>query len=167
TGSLKIVDRSKHIFKLSQGEYIAPEKVEQVYATSPLVTNVYVDGNSTSSYTVAVVVPDLKEVCRRFATHLVSLCSPTLSSAQSADGKNTVTLSQVCESPLIVKLILKELTEIGKAKDLKSFEQVKAIHLCSEPFSIANGMLTPTMKVSRPAVRRHFSEAISKLYQQN
>ncbi|KAF5402087.1 hypothetical protein PHET_04699 [Paragonimus heterotremus] len=191
TGSLKIVDRSKHIFKLSQGEYIAPEKVEQVYATSPLVTNVYVDGNSTSSYTVAVVVPDLKEVCRRFATHLVSLCTPTPSSDQSADGKNTVTLSQVCESPLIVKLILKELTEIGKAKDLKSFEQaktnvreqlgslpsenasschlhnVKAIHLCSEPFSIANGMLTPTMKVSRPTVRRHFSEAIAKLYEQN
>ncbi|KAF8563470.1 hypothetical protein P879_07920 [Paragonimus westermani] len=123
TGSLKIVDRSKHIFKLSQGEYIAPEKVEQVYATSPLVTNIYVDGNSTSSYIVAVVVPDLKEVCRRFATHLVSLCSPAPSSAQSAGEKNTVTLSQVCESPLVVKLILKELTEIGKAKDLKSFEQ--------------------------------------------
>ncbi|KAA3674670.1 long-chain acyl-CoA synthetase [Paragonimus westermani] len=137
TGSLKIVDRSKHIFKLSQGEYIAPEKVEQVYATSPLVTNIYVDGNSTGSYIVAVVVPDLKEVCRRFATHLVSLCSPAPSSAQSADEKNTVTLSQV-----------------------------KAIHLCPEPFSIANGMLTPTMKVSRPAVRRHFSEAIAKLYEQ-
>ncbi|KAF6774551.1 hypothetical protein AHF37_06045 [Paragonimus kellicotti] len=51
--------------------------------------------------------------------------------------------------------------------DVGRWTEVKAIHLCSEPFSIANGLLTPTMKVSRPAVRRHFSEAIAKLYQQN
>lgn len=45
-GTLKIIDRKKHIFKLSQGEYIAPEKIENIYSQSQYVAQVYVYGES-------------------------------------------------------------------------------------------------------------------------
>lgn len=45
-GTLKIVDRKKHIFKLAQGEYIAPEKIENIYIRSEAVSQAFVHGDS-------------------------------------------------------------------------------------------------------------------------
>ena len=45
-GTLKIIDRKKHIFKLAQGEYIAPEKIENIYQRSEPIAQVFVHGES-------------------------------------------------------------------------------------------------------------------------
>jgi long-chain acyl-CoA synthetase len=57
-GSLKIIDRAKNIFKLSQGEYIAPEKLENVYVKSKWALQVWIYGDSLKDYTVGVIVID-------------------------------------------------------------------------------------------------------------
>ena len=53
---MKIVDRSKNIFKLSQGEYIAPEKLENIFVLSSFIDQIMVYGDSLKNCTVAVVV---------------------------------------------------------------------------------------------------------------
>lgn len=58
-GTIKIVDRVKNIFKLSQGEYIAPEKVENIMVQANLVAQCLVCGDSSKDYTVAIVSPDM------------------------------------------------------------------------------------------------------------
>merc|ERR1711879_624382 len=56
--SLQIIDRKKNIFKLSQGEYIAPDRLEQMYKTTMGVADIYVYGDSYKSVLVAIVNPD-------------------------------------------------------------------------------------------------------------
>ena len=53
-GALKIIDRRKQIFKLSQGEYIAPEKIENILKRSAFIDQVYVDGDSLQVFTKAI-----------------------------------------------------------------------------------------------------------------
>ena len=58
TGALKIIDRVKNFFKLSQGEYIAAEKLEVAYARSEFISQIMVYGDSSRSYLIAFIVPD-------------------------------------------------------------------------------------------------------------
>ncbi len=57
-GHVVVIDRKKNIFKLAQGEFVAPERIEGVFESlSNLVEQVYVYGNIYQNNVVAVVVP--------------------------------------------------------------------------------------------------------------
>ena len=57
-GRMKIIDRKNNFFKLSQGEYIASEKLENVYSVSPYVSQIFVYGDGMRDFLVAIAVPD-------------------------------------------------------------------------------------------------------------
>uniref|UniRef100_A0A8C1W7A5 Arachidonate--CoA ligase n=1 Tax=Cyprinus carpio TaxID=7962 RepID=A0A8C1W7A5_CYPCA len=147
SGVLKIIDRKKNIFKLAQGEYIAPEKIENVYIRSAPVAQVFVHGDSLQSSLVAIVVPDL-EVLPGFAEKL------------GVKGS----LEELCKNQEIKKAIISDLNKLGREAGLKSFEQVKDLYLHPDMFTIENGLLTPTLKAKRADLTKFFKVQIESLY---
>nr|XP_042697968.1 long-chain-fatty-acid--CoA ligase 1 isoform X3 [Chrysemys picta bellii] len=146
-GTLKIIDRKKHIFKLAQGEYIAPEKIENVYMRSEPVAQVFVYGESLQAFLIAIVVPDAE----------------TLSSWAKKKGFEG-SYEELCKNKDLKKYILEDMLKVGKESGLKSFEQVKGIALSMEMFSIENGLLTPTLKAKRRELQKFFKSQIDELY---
>jgi long-subunit acyl-CoA synthetase (AMP-forming) len=56
---------------------------------------------------------------------------------------------------------------LGSRKHISSrttLPQVAAVHLVSEPFSVENGLMTPTFKIKRPQAKAAFQEAIAAMY---
>uniref|UniRef100_A0AAZ3SF87 Arachidonate--CoA ligase n=1 Tax=Oncorhynchus tshawytscha TaxID=74940 RepID=A0AAZ3SF87_ONCTS len=147
SGVLKIVDRKKNIFKLAQGEYIAPERIENVYIRSAPVAQVFVHGDSLQASLVAIVVPD-PEVLPGFAQKL------------GVQGSH----EELCKSQKIKKAIIADLVKLGRQAGLKSFEQVKDLYMHPELFSIENGLLTPTLKAKRADLKKLFQPQIDSLY---
>ncbi len=52
----------------------------------------------------------------------------------------------------------------GKRRGLMSYEQVKVIELIKEPFTIENGLLTPTLKARRYAIEKKYKELFESIY---
>uniref|UniRef100_A0A7N6AAM8 Long-chain-fatty-acid--CoA ligase n=1 Tax=Anabas testudineus TaxID=64144 RepID=A0A7N6AAM8_ANATE len=146
-GTLKIIDRKKHIFKLAQGEYIAPEKIETVYNRIDAVAQIFVHGDSLQACLVGIVVPDPDFL-------------PIWAKKKGIEGS----YSELCSNKDVKNSILEDLLKLGKEAGLKSFEQVRDIALHPEMFSVQNGLLTPTLKAKRAELQKHFREQIDKLY---
>jgi long-chain acyl-CoA synthetase len=64
----------------------------------------------------------------------------------------------------IKKIILENLTELVKSNKLSGLEKIKAIYLTSDPFSIENDILTPTMKIKRNIAAKVYAEQIDAMY---
>uniref|UniRef100_A0A8C6XPI8 Long-chain-fatty-acid--CoA ligase n=1 Tax=Naja naja TaxID=35670 RepID=A0A8C6XPI8_NAJNA len=146
-GTLKIIDRKKHIFKLAQGEYIAPEKIENIYIRSEPVSQIYVHGDSLQAFLVGIVVPDAEVM-------------PGWAKKRGFHG----TFTELCSNEELKHAIMEDMVQLGKESGLHSFEQVKAISIHSEMFSVQNGLLTPTLKARRPELREYFKKQIEDLY---
>ncbi|XP_041363216.1 long-chain-fatty-acid--CoA ligase 5-like [Gigantopelta aegis] len=149
-GALKIIDRKKHIFKLAQGEYVAPEKIEGIYVRSKYVAQVFVDGDSLKTCCMAVVVPDQE---------VMDIWAPK--------NRFPTDMDKLCANKQVKDIILKDLREHGKKAGLRGFEQVLDIALIPELFSVENGLLTPTLKSKRPELRKQFQPVIRDLYKQH
>ncbi|WZY69376.1 hypothetical protein YC2023_001616 [Brassica napus] len=138
-GSMKIIDRKKNIFKLSQGEYVAVENLENIYGEVQAVDSVWVYGNSFESFLIAVANPN-QHILEKWA----------------AENGVSGDYNALCQNAKAKEFILGEL--------MKGFEIIKAVHLDPVPFDMERDLLTPTYKKKRPQLLKHYQSVIDEMY---
>lgn len=151
SGAFKIIDRKKNFFKLAQGEYVAAEKIEIIYAKSYLVGQIFVYGDSLQSYLVAIVVPEEAYIRKEWAhDHGYHKDSP---------------FEEMCRDEKLKEAILDDMNKKGKEGKLMGFEVVKKIHLESNMWTTED-LLTPTQKLMRFQAKKRYIDIIGELYKE-
>lgn len=148
SNALKIIDRKKNIFKLAHGEYVAPEKLEQVFKNTPCVAEIFVYGDSLKSVLVAVVNLDEKA-----AAHLAE-----------SNGIKPENFEQLCKNLDMISLMKKLLRKTADENGLKGFERIDDLYIDPKPFSESD-LITTTFKLKRPEAVKYYKEILEKLYE--
>jgi len=144
-GFIRITDRKKDLIKTSLGKYIAPQPIENLIRSIPMVEQVIVIGNARK-FPVALIVPNFDAL---------------QSYARSRQIAKT-TLADLVRDPSIIEYFKKSVD--GVTRDLSSHEKIKKIALLEQEFSIDGGELTPTLKVRRKFVEEKHHVLIDALY---
>ena len=147
---LRLIDRIKNIFKMQQGEYIAPEKIENILEKNKYVKNIFVYGDSLQSYIVGIIVPEENSVIEFLN--------------QIGINANKDNYKDYFDNNDLKKEILNSLEIMGRKSDLKGFEIIKKIYLCKEDFSVDNDIITPTLKIKRHNAKNFFKKQIDEMY---
>lgn len=142
---IRITDRKKDLIKTSLGKYIAPQPIENLIRSIPMVEQVIVIGNARK-FPVALIVPNL-DALKAYAKSLqLATTDPAL----------------MVREPRIIEYFKKSIDAV--TRDLASHEKIKKIALLEQEFSIEGGELTPTLKVRRKFVEEKHHDLIDALY---
>ncbi|NML72478.1 long-chain fatty acid--CoA ligase [Chryseobacterium sp. RP-3-3] len=146
-GFLQITDRKKEMFKTSGGKYIAPQMIENLAKASKFIEQIMVVGDG-EKMPCALVQPDFE-----FAKNWAMRNNLNIGS----------TPAEIAKSPELKERIQKEMEGINE--HLGNWEKIKRIELTPEVWAIDTGLLTPTLKLKRKAVKEKFMDLYNKMYE--
>jgi len=142
---LRITGRIKSLFKTSGGKYINPDMIEAKFSSSKLIEQILVVGEN-QKFAGALIIPSF--------TDLKAWCAE----------KNIpyTTNEEMIRNPEVLKRYVAEINELNKS--LGETEKVKKHVLLADEWSIANGLLTPTLKAKRKIITAKYKDVIEKMF---
>jgi len=152
-GTITIIDRKKNLFKLAQGEYIALEYIETVYARCKDVAQIWIWGDPLSNFLLAIVVPNIDVV------------RAEMKAAGVADLPESA--AELCADARARKHVLERMDVAASEAKLLGFQRVKAVLLEHEPWTIEANQLTPTFKVRRTELQKKYAAQLAELSAQH
>ena len=144
-GFLFLTERIKDLFKTSNGKYIAPQAIE-----TKMVVDRYIDQISIIAderkFVAALIVPDYKLV-EKFA---------------SDKGIKYESMAELLKHQAIMDLFKERIDTLQQ--QFAHYEQIKKFTLLPEPFSMAKGELTNTLKIKRSVLNKNYAAEIEAMY---
>jgi len=141
---LRITGRKKELIITAGGKNIAPAAIEGAIATSKYINQVFVIGDR-----------------RKYLSALVTLDEENVKAWADARGIAYGTFDELIANDKVQALIEDEVA--AKNAQFARFETIKKVTLVPE-FTIANGLITPTLKVKKNVVAQHYADAIDRMY---
>lgn len=145
-GFLTISDRKKDLIVTSGGKKVAPQPIENVLKTSPLIAEVVMIGNR-----------------RNFPSALVVPSFDALEKWARGRGLSFASREELVERPEVRALYEQTIRDL--TPDLAQFERIKKVALLTREFSLEAGELTPTLKVKRRVIEQKYKDVIDRLYE--
>lgn len=153
TFRVSIVDRVKNFFKLSQGEYVLPEKVENRYLSlNTMITQLYVHGDSLRSFLVGIVGIDhesgVEFLKKQGITHELT-------------PSEMIRLINLLEHKKVFLRVL----NANIVDKLNGIEKLHNIHIDVNPLTVEKNVVTPTFKIKRGVAAKYFKDIFHHLYE--
>jgi len=143
-GHLFITGRLKEIIVLSNGEKVPPNDMEAAISRDPLFDQVMLLGEARPFLSVMAVLN---------RDHWQKLAAEA-----GLDGSSEAALRGQAAEQLILQRVSAQLSEFP------GYAQVRRVTATFEPWTIENGLLTPTMKLKRSKVMERFNAEIDQMY---
>ena len=141
---LRITDRKKDFIKTTGGEMVAPQRVEGMLTLEREIAQAVVFGDGRS-HLVAVLVPDQEAM------------------TSWADANGVRPMAVACAAAPEFHGFLRAAVDRVNRR-LAPPERVRRFHVATEPFTIDNDLLTPTLKLRRHRILDHYREEVMRLY---
>ena len=143
-GHIRITGRLKDIIVMANGEKVPPAAMETAIGLDPLVDQVMVLGEGHHQLGALVVVePEaFADLMREF----------------DLDPEDPETLTD----RFVEKLVLKRIN--GRLSDFPGYAQIRRVKLLTQPWTIEDGLMTPTQKLKRPLIEKQHAEDIAELF---
>ncbi len=142
---LKITDRKKEIFKLSNGKYIAPQQIENKLKESYYIQQTMVVGEN-QKYAGALIIPNFSNLVEWAKKQKINFQNQT----------------DLIKKPEIIKHFEEEIKNLNKK--LSSNEQIKKIALLADEWTPNTGELTSTLKLRRKKIIEKYNDSIASLF---
>ena len=154
--ALKIIDRVKSLFKLNQGEYVSPEKVQKILMSSKYVQQIFLHGESQYNYAIALVYPKLRD-CIEFLKE---------NKKMGDIDYDKISYNDLSRNKIMENEIVKDCNIIGRKSGLKGFELPKKLKIINEGFSIQNDLMTSLLKLIPRNIRKKYKDVLKKMYEE-